>query len=442
VLVACFLPAAASAHGYFPQARQVIFAPGSSEPEMVVTNFGLLFPESDGSWSWVCAPSFEGRTGRSPSAVRTDGGALLMALDVGAVRGTVNGCEWERASELSGMFMIDMQPDFADASAAYVLASEAVLPNFVARWTDSEGRFVRVSSDLEPGFITETLRIAPSDLNRWYLTGTIGSPSRVVLTRSLDAGMNWESFDVALEEGELLLLLTEIDPMDPERLWGRVLGTDHDRFVVSTDGGQGWQTIASLPADDTPPSYGRPAAMARGPDGVLWFGNYESGLWRAPDGAAVEQVDMDMTVYTLQFEGNEVWVGANGYTDGFFLGRSADGDPRQAVEVIAINEIRSIRSCPGDSPVSMICPDYWDDLLRDLQISQPEPPVGEAMDGGDDSVDAGVGAPPEGCGCRLSERPVPGTHGMLFSLSIAVLGAGRLRRRRRGSASTASRSSG
>src|SRR5437868_6340998 len=54
-LISLVSPRPARANGRFPQASQIVFAPGDPHTMVMRTTFGLLVSHDDGaSWQWVC----------------------------------------------------------------------------------------------------------------------------------------------------------------------------------------------------------------------------------------------------------------------------------------------------------------------------------------------------------------------------------------------------
>jgi photosystem II stability/assembly factor-like uncharacterized protein len=413
-----FVPApAAQAHGRFPATGQIAFHPADPSRIVARTTFGLLLSDDGGgTWRWVCTTVTGARMTEDPTLVVTPDGSIVAALFDGLARGTGDGCAWQFPErELTDVVVIDQAAHPTNPEALFAVTSSGGIDNSVYASTDQGLTWAPTGDPIEP-ILFEAIAVAPRDPSRIYLSGAYPPmrdvPRMPFVHRSTDSGVTWERFafaDFGMNDRNIHLL--GVDPNDAAHVLMHVQSEDDDRIVRSTDGGETWAVVASMPSVE---------GFAWSEDGTTaWVGGDEgSGLWRSDDGGATfARIDPDHEVGCLAVRGDELWACGNNFTDGFAIGRSTDGGA-SFEPMLVLADVRGMVECPPESDTAVECTPQLPDLISDL---------GLALDAGT-SPDAGSGGPGGGggCGCHAA-RPARGA----LAPALAFLAAGALRFRRR-----------
>ncbi|MEM9191076.1 MAG: DUF669 domain-containing protein, partial [Myxococcota bacterium] len=201
------LPQVAAAHGRFPATARIAFHPTDSDIIVVQATFGLLRSDDGGGrFEWICPTVIGMRLVEDPPIFLTDDGSIQAPLFDGLSRGTDDGCTWAFPSaDLTEQVVIDGVRHPTNPQEAFVVTSNGLDANKVYRSTDNGATWNPTSPDIS-NILFETIRVAPSDPLRIYLSGafppTVNSPRRPFVFRSEDGGANWEEFTFELLEGE------------------------------------------------------------------------------------------------------------------------------------------------------------------------------------------------------------------------------------------------
>jgi hypothetical protein len=448
----------ASAHGGIPQSQAVLFDPDDSDHILVAATFGLLETSDGGAtWHWTCVQSIpSGRLGFADPTVLGPGGAIFLAHRDALRRSDTRGCGWAvTPAALDGSFVADVSIDAA-TGAVLALQSDVSTDNVIQRSTDGVA-FAPLAGAIPAPFLPERVRSAPSDPDRLYVSGATlpmgGSPAMPAVYASDDGGDTWAPHPFTFEADELDLLLLEVDPADPDRVFAWVKGELTDRLVVSDDGGASFDTIDTLAASPVP--NGRPFGFALASDGTIFYGNSEQGLFRTTDGTTLDLLNRELDVACLAIRDDLLHVCGNGLpdADGFSVATAPVSDPTSLTPLLTFDRISGVVSCAPPSDVTTVCEEWWDDLLRD--VGRPVPDGGmpdAAVDGGpdggvvdsgmldsatpsDSSADVGAEVPApdpgsDGCGCHVAKPSNGGGTGLVaLTLLAACWRRGRSRRR-------------
>jgi len=436
------LPAGpAHAHGRPPATGQIAFHPSDPDVIVVRATFGYVVTRDGGDeWRWVCSAVTGQRMSEDPAIAIMSDGSVVATLFDGVARGEDLGCAWSFPEPmLEDVVTIDQAQHPTDPSTTFVLTSSGGAPNGVWK-TDDDGRSWEPTNEAIDEILFETIRIAPGNPMRLYLSGAVPptseDPRMPFVYRSGDGGESWESFpftpfdpsdppssDAGVPDGgsgggDRNVFLLGVDPTDAEHLLAKVENEVADRLVRSRDGGESWEDVLRMRRID---------GFAWSGDGsTVWVGGTEgTGLYRSDDGGErFSVVDADVEIGCLTLRSGELWACGNNFTDGFAVGRSADGG-ESFEQVLLYTDIRGIAECSsGETPD--VCAELLPDLITDLGLPLDgglDPDGGTAADGG--PGDGGGGG---GCGCRTA-GDTPTTPRMPWIVACVAVSAIWLRRR-------------
>jgi MYXO-CTERM domain-containing protein len=436
ILLSCSLFARpARAHGRFPQTGLIAFHPTDPSTILVRATFGLLVTHDDGeTWRYVCLEALGARATEDPKVLLASDGAIVAAVFDGLSLGTDDGCAWVFPTPaLTETVVIDAVRGSDTASSFFALTSNGSGDNGLYRSADDGRSFTATNAAIDP-ILFETVRVAPSDPMRIYLSGayppSATEPRRPFIYRSLDGGATFESFAFTdFGTGDRNVYLLGVDPRDPARLLAHVRSDATDRVLESTDGGETFSPLLEVNDVD---------AFAWSDDGntVYVGGRIETGLYRSDDGGETfANVRSDVSIGCASLRGTELFVCAENYDDGFAIGKSTDMGATFET-ILAFSEITGPVECTAGSTTPMVCATAFADLVRDLglDIDAGVPPSDAGILDGGVSLDGGVEPPdPGGCSCAVAgffgstEKDTP----IAIAVALFGLGAARARRRRR-----------
>ena len=420
----------AYAHGREPSLNQVAFDPSDPDHLVVRATWALMTSRDHGeTWTWTCAAAvgFD-RTIEDPAVVITEGGPLCAGTFDGLAQSDAAGCSWSYPSPLlTDIYTIDVQPDPSDGHVVWAANSPGDRANTVLRSSDDGATWELMGSpdDVEPFALLERIRLAASDPMRVYASGAVpGPPRQAFFFRSEDGGRTWASTEIPLLDAERNIHVLAVDPTNADRVFARMVRrvTDEvpERLLRSEDGGRTWETATEL-LEIT--------GVAVSDDGMhVWAGSWDGGFARSDDGGRTfDMIDPELRVRCLAYRPGELWVCVDDLVDDYALGVSSDLGAT-ITPVWTFRDVENELGCPGESPVGMICPDYWTDVIIDLGII-PNPDGGLAdgsvgMDGGvrDGGGGGGGGG---GCSCRVGGERSARAPMLLALLGLAIV----LRRR-------------
>lgn len=463
VLSAGLLPTGgAAAHGREPIVGALAFDGATRSHIVVRTTWAILESHDDGaSFVWRCAAAIGYRTDTEdpPIAVASSGETFAGTFD-GIVHGGPDGCAWSLVADPDGVgqYAIDLDADPTDPRTLWAALSPGATPNRVIRSTDDGASWdvVGTPSGLDPIFLAERLALAPSDPMRVYVSGAVPSvPRRAYLYRSEDGGDTFVEREVPLEGEERNVHVLGVDPTNADRVFVRMTRrvTDEvpERLLVSDDGGDTWAVAASL-LEIT--------GFAISGDGMhAWVGGWDGAFLRSDAGGAPGtfvpvSTAPDLRVRCLSWrsatatEPGELWVCLDDIVGPFALARSTDLG--QTLDPVwGFEDATPDTGCPRCTPVGLVCPEYWGDVVFDLGLpldagvgpdatvtSRPDGSLPlECIDGavlemdGGTASDGGVALARGGCACRTTRSTShPGR--ALWACAIGLMSAA-LRRRAR-----------
>jgi hypothetical protein len=442
LLLGCSLaaPSIARAHGREPSVGLITF--DRSDPNHIVMRTTWTLIESyDGgeSWFWRCAVSvgYE-RTTEDPPVVIASDGTVMVGIFNGLMQSDPTGCNFDPSADedVDNLYLIDLIDGPDGPQVTYGVTSPGDQANTVVRSAD-DGSTWTVLGTPSDEVLLERVRVAPSDPTRIYTSGAIpargGMERRALFFRSDDAGRTYTETQIPLEGEERNLHVLAVDPTNPDRVLVRVVrlvtDTVPERLLVSEDGGETFETAASL-LEIT--------GLAFSDDGSqVWVGGWDGAFLRSDEGGAagtfvpvVGQEDLRVRCLTYRPGASpgtgELWICADELRYDYALGVSTDGG--STIENRwGFADVRIDTGCPACSAVGGICPTYWPDVVFDLGLPDEGPAFDAGVcdagpfDGG--ALDAGIGAevePPTGCGCRAQRRASLPIAAIVLGLGLAL----------------------
>jgi hypothetical protein len=253
------------ANGRPPGTSSIAFRPGHESDVAAGLTFGLVISHDGGAtWAWICETAVGYAGTYDPDYAFSTSGALFastfdglkVARDSCTFNGTTSGTAFV-ATELFG-------PD----NALYVAASQVADPAHgvagdfnIYRSTDDGMTFPTTGQPPGPVSWWQSLRVAPSDPMRLYLTGyrfvedpsAGGTRKEQLLFRSDNGGASW----IALPTTDFTVMpnsaidIIGIAKSNPDHLYARIELDDNqvsDSIYRSTDKGAHWKMINHKPS--------------------------------------------------------------------------------------------------------------------------------------------------------------------------------------------------
>jgi photosystem II stability/assembly factor-like uncharacterized protein len=404
----------AMANGRPPAANDVQFRPGGQETIVVPATFGV-FASFDGgaTFAWMCEESIGyGGTFDPDIAVHGDGVIYATTSDSGLRATRDSGCTWELVSGPFGANLVS-QVEIGPDGSVWAAAS-AALDNSVYVSRDDGQTFTATSLVHDEAFWI-SLRTAPSDLDRVYVSGYVVSamgagdagppPPYNALYRTADGGDTWTALptdDFALNT-DSRIVFAGVSPTDPDLVFARVdkaavpIG---DAIYRSTDGGDTWTNVVQI-ADAAP-------AFAIRSDGTsVIAGSRFDGVRVSTDAGqnwTRPAQEPYMGCVGERADGVLFSCGSNWAPDFFALARSDTWDSWQSVFAFADN-VGPV-SCDAGTIQHDTCEvEIWPELCMQMGICPVKPsdqaaPVVDAPSGRDGRY---IGPPKTGCdsGCQV-----------------------------------------
>lgn len=410
----------ARANGRLPEANQLVAAPDDPSSLILRTTFGMLFSHDAGkTWDWLCETAYVCESTQctppqeDPAIAILNGGLVLAAEYEGLALSPDDGCSWSFAPGTAKVNTIDVarSPDGATAvavtSALASLDGGILNDSRVLRTTDAGKTWAPLSGVVDPTLSIDTLDLAPSDPQRIYLTGHVLGQTHATLLVSTDGGQSYQSRTITFAAGEGAAFIAAVDPTNPDRLYVRTLGTadgsaeQFSRLLVSSDAGQ---TFTEAWAGD------KLLGFALSKDGSrVYIGSALAGLQAASasDLAFTQKSAMqvsclatagDVLYACAANEGNAQTVTGSAFIVGSTLDEGATFTP-----LVRLETIHAPIDC-ASSTTAAICATQWPALELQLGIDAGAPDAG---------------APPSsGCGCESTHGA---RDGALFAALLALV---------------------
>jgi len=403
VALATLSPALVHAHGGRPQTYDVVFDPSDPDTLVVPATFGTLVSRDGGaSWESLCIHAMpDPRPGTLRSFVVTGAGSILAGQEFGLVRGPEHGCGWGYVSAWPrDAFVADVIAISADE--ALVLRSDASVENQVFR-ASADGTVLEALAGTFPtDFLPERVRVAPSDPQRVWVSGTARRAGAIELEGRVylsdDGGISYAPHAVPLGPEDRRLRVLTIDTEDPDRALGVIQAMNEDRVVELRLRAGGLEVNDVVSLDAAAMAVDRPFALALALDGTAWLGNNVEGLFTLSRGGTLTLVDKLLGVACAVVHGPDLWLCTDGFPDaagdGFALARQPLDAPYAPVPVLRFEDVRGPVTC-GDAS-DAVCEERWPELLVDLgrwrEVDGGVGPDSGPIDAGRDPRDAGLDA--------------------------------------------------
>lgn len=412
--VALLLPMFARANGRFPAAQHLVGGPPGASAQLAVrTTFGLVRSADQGrTWTFLC----EDLLGLSNTSLwdapilLTSAPSLLAGVPDGLVRLT-DGCTSPRVTEVGRDFSADLTST-SDGALVLWVGSSGPAGNRVLASTDGGATFTPRGTARD-GVLVETIEVSDARPQRVYATAAVLEPRGFVLLRSDDGARSLREIPLARNDLEGAYL-AGLDPGDPDGVWLRApLRGDGGAggptaLLHSRDGGETFDEVAR--------TVGPMLGFAVKPDGTVFYGGPDDGLWRGRPGAFTRVADVPLLC--LRWHDGALYACANHLRTGWAVGRSLD-DGGSFASLLRFDALRPPTSCAAGTLGAQVCPGRWSviraTLVPDAGTSAP-------------TRDAGVFTPPPppSGGCAVG-RGRGCASGVLLG---ALLGLVRRRRRR------------
>ncbi len=402
------LPAVALANGRFPATVNVHDRPGDDKVILLPATFGLLISTDNGErFHWMCEDSIGyGGTFDPDYAVATDGTIFATTFD-GLKISRDGGCTFDVAPDLENQWVGEVE--VGPSGAIWAATSSGGMPNDVYVSTDNGVSFAQSNLFHETAW-WKSLRIAPGDPDRIYVTGYLVAKSpEAILKRSDDGGDTWIDLPITdFSFGNQPLLFVEgVSPTNPDVVFARVNGASApagDALYRSTDAGESWTQVLGLSdtiraflirsdgttviAASTGKCPGDPKQVIKGCVKISTDGGVN---W---DSAPAEP---KMACIMERSDGVLFACGANWEPDSFALGRS--NDATQWTRVFRFSEMAGPLSCePGTLQFDVCESEQWPSIAAQFGVGVSTPDAGPGA-----SIDAGPNkGGGRGCGCSMA----------------------------------------
>jgi hypothetical protein len=430
VLLASLVPGGvARANGAFPDSFRVFVPDERAGEVLLATNFGLISSEDGGQrWEWTCehddglfASIYELGPGPAPRLYAVVPRGLALSDD--------GGCTWSRSPELEGAQVLDLFADQSAAGRLWIVAQKRLEGGLdtaaVYLSTDGGRSFGAPRYRADPDANIQGVESARSDPSRVYLTVRhAGMDLRVEVVRSNDGGETWITLDVTAGAHKRPLLIAGVDPVDPDRVYFRLLDFPDDSLALSTDGGETLTVPLTI-------AKGTLTAFVRRADGSVLVGSLESGnlggIYRAAAGTTTfTRTPATIRTRRLAERAGVLYAATDntGAGDGFALATSTDGATWQPLA--RYDDVVAIKACSAAvvATCAALCPAQVANGVFKAALCPPS-------DAGPDAAAAPL-VKDDGGGCRLGGgAPSGALVAAVVSVALAAALAATLTRRRR-----------
>ena len=389
----------AHANGRSPITNGVFFRPGDAETIFVRSTFGLLVSRDAGcTFRWVCEQNVGyGGVFDPKYAVAADG--TIFATTFSGLRVSRDGgCTFTTATaELpvgDPNRLVDVWVDALDLSSGgdvWIATADNGRPNNVFRSTD-RGMTFEPRNLASPTILWKTLKVAPSDPQRIYVTGyELGAMPKAHAFVSADGGANWDPLpltDVVFASTPVFQIVA-VDLGNPNTLYAISVESNAtgDRLYRSSDAGTTFVEVlaTSEPIRDV---------VIRDATTVIVAGA-TGGSYRSIDGG----VTFEPIVGAPQLgclgrrpDGTLVGCGANWQPD--FMAVAGSSDAMQWEKLFRFVELAGPLQCPAGTPQADTCEPMWPGLQETFGVMGPKcgvpPPDGVVQEPSGGCCDAGA----------------------------------------------------
>lgn len=430
------LNASAQAHAP-PHATGIEWSESADGAHAVVrTNRGLIFQAKTGSFALLCGEAFQSSlTELAPFATSRDGSVFTASYEAGLQRSSADGCSFEPVTDLTGVFVADLQQSPGDPEDLFALALP--LDGGSAALFNRRGALAPWSPLAPLEGAPDSVRIAGARPDRVYVVSmrSEGEQQIADVLSSSDHGETFSRSSLPLPEREIRAYLLDAGQRDADRVYLRTQtadGVEPERLLLSEDAGETFREVLR--------ARGPLSLVSRPDEETVWAGGFE-GLFRSRDGGASftrvegspERVEClrvhDGRLYVCGYAGGEFGVLVSSQT----AASSFDW-------FLRFSDVRARLRCSPDSDEGLACQYPFEDWAAE-QLESLEPAGGH--DSQEPTNTAGIGSvsagssgstprPRDSAGCSLSGRKERTSRRASALLSVIALWA--LRRSTPGSA--------
>lgn len=418
------------ANGAFPDSQQVLLPADRPNEIVVATNFGLVISEDNGAtWGWVCEDVIAPLPKLFQVSATPDDTLYAVADATGLMRSTDHGCTWSAASGLA--FVADAFADPSDPKHVLALSSlpgDAGTSQGLFESTDGGATFGMPRNVVGAEGYYTGVEVARSQPKTVYLTmfSNEGSGHSAIL-HSTDGGMTFTTYDASAALGTQHSRLAAVDPMNPDRIFLRVLNVNGDLLGVSDDAGKTLRLPVML-------KYPMSTLLIRSNGDVLVASTAEA--FRSTDGGMTFSQWPNAPHLRALGERDGILYGvADDIADGFALASTTDNGAHWK-PLMRFDQITGPIACPN---VQKVCAPLWP--AQKAKLKPPVLDMNPMLDGGMETPADMASSPPppplppkkKSHGCDY--LPAGGSPWGAWLLLIGLGGWLMVRRRGRGSSS-------
>ena len=365
MVTACALARPADAHAP-PLGARVLARPDGSE-EVIVTNRGLVFRDSNGTSSLLCNEALRISTAELPNVALLDDGGLLVATSSGLRLSRDRGCNWADVGGMETTNTPALASAPGDPSTVFVASYDPEHSGLLV--TRDAGHTWASAVDTDASDYVHSLLVAGDDGSHVYATLTryvTSEPPSHWLLRSLDGGRSWERRPLPLGDEDYAALAAGADPGDADRLVLYTVanspGLDPARLLVSSDAGDSFEVGLERPEI---------RGASHDAEGRLWVAARD-GLYRA-EGDGFERVSAASELGCVGSLADDLLV--CGHYAGVEAARSGVGvsrDGGQSFEpLLDFDRVGAPVACDAASLTATLCAQPWRDWEAELLGASP-----------------------------------------------------------------------
>lgn len=370
----------ARANGRFPATTTNVWKPGDPQTGLLATTFGMLLTSDGGaSWRWLCEDVLGNVGTADPAFAITATGAILAGTPQHLVVSRDGGCSWtEVGGPVAGAWITDVQ--VAGDGAVWVATANGTAANDAYLSTD-DGKTFAPAHVPETMAFWKTLRVAPSDPKRVYVSGyriaANGSGAEIILYRTDNAGQSWTklggSFGTVTE-----VPLFGVSPANPDVVLVHVIGPA-ETLYRSTNAGQSFDPVFQPTVQLTTFAF-----EADGQHAVTASTFVHGGVWTSDDGGAhfapATQQPL-LACVDQRSDGTLYGCASNWVPDFMALGVSTDHG-QSFSKTFRFNEMAGALQCPDGTP-GKTCESQFtapNGIADQFEVGKPDAGTAEAPD--------------------------------------------------------------
>jgi photosystem II stability/assembly factor-like uncharacterized protein len=358
-IVVLLLATPARANGRYPAGKQVVFDPTDPNHFIVSATFGILESRDAGkTFSWACDSALGLPDQQDGMFAITSAGTTVAATLYTGVRTSNDGCSFRSAPDLEGYIVSDLSLSRSSPHELLAIALRRAIEGRydaqIVRSDDDGYSWTKRGATLPVDFQPLTIDIAPTDVERVYLSGILGSADGApsILLRSSDRGLTFTSSAIPDTSGSRYAFIAGVHPLDPDTVYLRVADPDGTVLWASNDAGVTFRKLFT--------GTGALLGFAISPDGnVMAFGGPKDGLWVGRGDGTDFRRQSDVRPNCLGFGAGALHVCTDSKQAGFSVGRSQD----QGVTfepLLRFDSLCGNVTCGKESQVGMLCPNDWE----------------------------------------------------------------------------------